>query len=65
MIFIIYYHMDVKWSAGLEWTCITNPEYLVVQCWVCTTFYFFLLSNTMNQTEPMYTIIWIVQGNSG
>ena len=48
---IIYYHKDVQWSVGLAQTYVTNPAYLVVQCWVYATF---LLSDTVNQTESHF-----------
>ena len=36
---IIYYHIDAQWSIGWEQTYFTSSDYLVVQCWVCTTFF--------------------------
>ena len=45
---IIYYHMDLQWSTGLEWTYITNLDCLVVQCWVSATFY---LLTQLTKTE--------------
>ena len=44
----IYCHMDVQWSMGLAQTYFANPDYLVVQCQVCSAF---LYPSTINQRE--------------
>ena len=41
---IIYYNMDALWSVGLAQTDFPHPHYLVVQCWVCTTYPWILLT---------------------
>ena len=39
---IIYYQMDAQRSIGLGQTNFASADYLVVQCWVCSTFFFML-----------------------
>ena len=53
----MYYHRDVQQSMGLAQTYFTNPDYLVLQCWVCaiyiyTYIYIYISPDTINQTEP-------------
>ena len=43
---IIYFHMDATQSVRLAWTYFAHPDYLVAQCWVCTTY---LSPNIVNQ----------------
>ena len=39
----IYYHMDAQLSVGLGWTYFASPDYLVVQYWVHSMFFFILI----------------------
>ena len=36
---IVYYHMDTQHSIGLAQTYFASLHYLVVQCWVHSTFF--------------------------
>ena len=37
---IRYYHMDATWSVGLAWSYFSYSAFLVIQCWMHTTFLF-------------------------
>ena len=60
---IICYYMDVQWLIGFTETYFDNPDYLLVQCWVCATF---LSPDTMNQTESyVYNYTTFFEGTVG
>ena len=46
---IIYYHMVALWSVGLSQIYFAHPDYMVVQCQVCTTY---LSPDTVKHTGP-------------
>ena len=55
---IIYYHIEAQWSRVFAQTYFTNPDYLVVQCWIHSSF---LSPDKINQTEPhvqWVTLLW-------
>ena len=60
---IIYYHMDAQQSVGLGRTYFTSPDYLVVQCLVCYTFFH---PDTMNpRGSHVYHCTKFSQGGVG
>ena len=41
--------IGMQQSVGLVWSYFCHPDFLVVQCWICTTFLFL---DTVTQTGP-------------
>ena len=50
---IINIHMDVQQSIGFAKAYFTRTDHLVSQDWICASF---LSQDTINPTDPMYTI---------
>ena len=60
---IICYHMDMQWSVGLRWCYFVSPDYVVVQCWVHSTFFHPDTINPMGL--PIYCYTMFLEGIVG